>query len=96
MLSIYPAKKLAKDPVFIAAESIVSMYNGYFAIMSDADNMREKGMNLYVNGLRAMNPDKNYYPDANSTLRLTYGEIVITSYSIHYTKLYEQRCFAKL
>ncbi len=69
------AKKLAKDPVFIAAESIVSMYNGYFAIMSDADNMREKGMNLYVNGLRAMNPDKNYYPDANSTLRLTYGEI---------------------
>ena len=36
---------------------------------------REKGYRLFVDGLRKMNPDKNYYPNANSTLRLSYGQV---------------------
>jgi hypothetical protein len=44
------------------------------------------GMRLFVAGLREMNPDKAYAPDANSTLRLTYG--VIDDYkaadAVHY------------
>lgn len=30
----------------------------------------------YLQGLREMNDDKHYYPDANSTMRVTYGTIV--------------------
>ena len=30
-------------------------------------------MRLFVAGLREMHPDKAYAPDANSTMRLTYG-----------------------
>ena len=31
---------------------------------------------LYVKGLREMNPNKKYYPNANSTMRLTYGNVL--------------------
>ncbi len=34
-----------------------------------------KGMRLFVAGLREMNPGKAYAPDANSTMRLTYGKV---------------------
>ncbi|MHC1705361.1 MAG: S46 family peptidase [Tenuifilaceae bacterium] len=30
---------------------------------------------LYVRGLREMNPEKNFYPDANSTIRISYGKV---------------------
>ena len=30
---------------------------------------------LYITGLREMMPGKKFYPDANSTLRLTYGKV---------------------
>ena len=29
----------------------------------------------YIRGLMKMNPDKLYYPDANSTMRITYGQV---------------------
>ena len=29
----------------------------------------------YIAGLMQMNPDKNWYPDANSTMRVTYGNV---------------------
>lgn len=35
----------------------------------------EKSYRLLVDGLRKANPKKKYYPDANSTLRLTYGTV---------------------
>ena len=35
----------------------------------------KKGNRLFIAGLREMNPDINYYPDANSTMRATYGNI---------------------
>ncbi len=31
---------------------------------------------LFVKALREANPDKKYYPDANSTMRLTYGQVM--------------------
>ena len=31
---------------------------------------------LYLQGVREMNPNKKYYPDANSTLRFTYGKVM--------------------
>ncbi len=36
---------------------------------------RDKAERLFLKGLREMNPDKLYYPDANSTMRFTYGTI---------------------
>ncbi|MDP7430310.1 MAG: S46 family peptidase, partial [Flavobacteriales bacterium] len=70
------AKKIAKDP---AHKTIMSIYNFYLTnhfpkrkkIRADL----EKGNRLFIAGLREMNPDKKYYPNANSTMRLTYGNV---------------------
>ena len=35
----------------------------------------QKAFRLLVQGLRISNPKQKYYPDANSTLRLTYGKV---------------------
>jgi hypothetical protein len=35
----------------------------------------DKGNRLFVAGLREMLPGKNFYPNANSTMRLTYGQV---------------------
>jgi hypothetical protein len=37
--------------------------------------MRSEGERLFVEGLMEMKPDRNFYPDANSTMRLTYGQV---------------------
>ncbi|MCF8236085.1 MAG: S46 family peptidase [Bacteroidales bacterium] len=35
-----------------------------------------RGDRLFVDALRKMHPDRDYYPDANSTMRLTYGTVL--------------------
>ena len=36
----------------------------------------EKGRRKFIAALREKNNNKNYYPDANSTMRLTYGKVL--------------------
>ncbi|MCR9152987.1 MAG: S46 family peptidase [Bacteroidetes bacterium] len=53
------------------------MYAAYIGANTDpavGDKM-DKAYRLFTAGLREMNSDKNYYPDANSTMRLTYGTV---------------------
>jgi hypothetical protein len=40
-----------------------------------ADEKLKKSYRLFVKGLREMQPERVFYPDANSTMRLTYGEV---------------------
>ena len=69
-------KGINKDPAY-------RMFNDFYSdyIGNTAPLRKEAGVNistaerLYINGIRKMNPDKAYYPDANSTLRLTYGNV---------------------
>ncbi len=46
----------------------------------------EQGYRLFVDGLRQMQPKKKWYPDANSTMRLTYGKVgdYIPADAMHY------------
>jgi len=37
--------------------------------------MRSKAERLFLKGLMEMKPDMNFYPDANSTMRFTYGSV---------------------
>lgn len=43
---------------------------------TEAYNKKDRATRLYVEGIRQMNKDKKYYPNANSTLRLTYGQVL--------------------
>jgi hypothetical protein len=69
------AKKLAKDPAYVLGGKIME------GLMASSGNYRKgqagvnKSNRLFIAGLREMNPNKEYYPDANSTMRLTYGSV---------------------
>ena len=68
-------KSLQKDPAFRIA---MSVYRKYFEI-DDQYQVFEvnlnKGQRLFVSGLIEMQKDRIFYPDANSTMRLTYGRV---------------------
>ena len=72
-----PSKiKIEQDPAY---KTIMSIYNKYLQqISSTRSIVREelaKGNRLFIAGIREMSPNKKYYPDANSTMRATYGNV---------------------
>ena len=69
-------KQLEKDPAFELMLSVMKEYSDVTAKIADANSLLSKGNRILVAGLREMNPDKKYYPNANSTMRLTYGKIL--------------------
>ena len=68
-------KKLTKDPAMIAVNAFFDSYRAMQGNLKEANEKLAKGHRLYIAGLREMNPDKNYSPDANFTMRLTYGTV---------------------
>jgi len=69
-------KVLQNDLVYSATESIFDYYYDRFDEYREEGNLKmQEGMRLFVGGLMEMNPDKPYAPDANSTMRLTYGTV---------------------
>lgn len=70
-------KQLEADPAFQAIKQIYfDLYTGTLAQeIGVYEEMMEKGYRLLIAGMREMNADKAYYPDANSTIRLTYGKV---------------------
>ncbi|WP_303923170.1 S46 family peptidase [Draconibacterium sediminis] len=69
-------KTLQKDMVFQAAVDIFDMYRATSMSLREGDEKLLKGRRLFVAGLMEMQPDKKFYPDANSTMRLTYGTVM--------------------
>ena len=80
------AKKLSKDLAAMSAGSIVQSYFSMSAVTAESDAMLGKGNRLFVDGLRKMDPDKVYYPNANSTMRTTYGTVgdYVPADAVHY------------
>jgi hypothetical protein len=71
-----PSKKvLAKDPAFEAVNAFYSAYRDMAGKTKKAYEDLEKGNRLFIAGIRDMNPEINYAPDANFTQRLTYGTV---------------------
>jgi len=71
-------KALKADPLFKLVMEIDEAYAKFTATdeMKDADEKIAKSNRLFVKGIREMQPDKKFYPDANSTMRLTYGKVL--------------------
>ncbi len=68
-------KKLENDPVYIAALSFYKTLIALSADESQFDTNLNKGRRLWIAALMEMVPDKTLYPDANFTMRLSYGTI---------------------
>ncbi len=69
-------KKLEKDPMFVAGEQAYQMYRQVAMAANAAAPDLAKGKRLFVDGIMQMNGDKPLAPDANSTIRCTYGNVL--------------------
>lgn len=70
------AKKLKEDPGFRIYLSLMDLYTKKIqaplaAFQSKSDSL----MRVYMKGQMQMQEDKLFYPDANFTLRITYGQV---------------------
>jgi len=69
-------KTLEKDPAFILSKQYMA------GIMKASQSYRkenpkaDKAERLYMEAMREMQPDRYFYPNANSTLRFTYGQVL--------------------
>ncbi|MDQ3051445.1 MAG: S46 family peptidase [Bacteroidota bacterium] len=70
------AKVLSKDLAYRTMNSIMDHYNSVAkSEIATITSNQAKSNRLYVAGLREMSPDKKFAPDANSTMRLSYGTV---------------------
>ncbi len=68
-------KFLDKD---MAYQAMLSIYEGLDKISAEQKDIMQKmseGRRKFVAAMMAMDNDKNFYPDANSTMRITYGRV---------------------
>ncbi len=70
------AKKLANDPAIKVYQSLIGfyrdeVYDHIASINASNDRLRR----IYMKGQMEMQPEKRLFPDANFTLRVTYGKV---------------------
>jgi hypothetical protein len=69
-------KALDKDPAFkLSSEFMASLMEASSNIKRGGDELRVANT-LLIEGKREMQPNKSFYPDANSTLRFSYGKVM--------------------
>jgi len=79
LLESYKAKsykKIVKDPAFIMANDLITFYETKIKTQRAAYNYRLDSLQrIYMKAQMEMQPDQRFYPDANFTLRVTYGNV---------------------
>lgn len=66
---------IENDPLYRFSGVMVSESMIFGDKYVKADDQFAKNTRLYFDGLRKSTPDKQYYPDANSTMRVTFGKV---------------------
>jgi len=70
------AKIIEKDPAYKLMQAFMKQLS-VIQKQSEAANLDlQKGNRLFLAGLREMQPNRKFYPNANSTMRLTYGNVL--------------------
>lgn len=70
------AVTLQDDPAYAYASAFVKNYVGKYAPLFAQFNAQNTELGrLYLKGEMQMNPNKSRYPDANFTMRLSYGQV---------------------
>ncbi len=79
-------KILENDPALQAAISVLDVYRNVYYSEAAYDVIYDKGHRLYIAGLQEMHANRKLYPDANSTMRLTYGKVrdYVARDAVHY------------
>ena len=81
-------KKLKKDPIYKMMDMfLVNYLSNIRPALSMANDDLSKAKRLFVKGLMEMNSDHRYASDANSTMRVTYGQVLdyYPADAVHYS-----------
>ncbi len=68
-------KVLKNDPFFIFTQSVYNRYRSIYKVMNLTNDVLNSAERKFVKGLQMMQTDRVFYPDANFTMRLTYGKV---------------------
>jgi peptidase S46-like protein len=68
-------KTLLKDPVYLTANSFNTMHAELTKGTSQFDEKLTTGRRLWIAALMEMTPEKTQYPDANFSMRMSYGTV---------------------
>ena len=68
-------KGISNDPAYKLSGELIGTMMTMSGEYRTANQEIGKNERLFMAGLREMMPDKTFYPDANSTMRLTYGSV---------------------
>lgn len=70
------AAKISKDPAYLLSNALMTYYREEIADLFGNFNADLGRLNrLYMAGQREMQPERKFYPDANGTLRVAYGQV---------------------
>jgi hypothetical protein len=69
-------KTLQKDPAWILYKAFSVNSTLIDSLVKPSNELLAKGNRLFMQGLREMQNDRTFYPDANFTMRLTYGQVL--------------------
>ncbi len=70
------AKRIKEDPISIVMTSIIGGYFDMSAQQGDVNKKLKITKRLFVKGLKEMTPNNKFYPNANSTMRMSYGKVM--------------------
>ncbi len=75
-LSSKSAKTLQADPIYNIAKEIIAIYRNEIQLaLVDCDDRIKKLDRIYMKAQMEYEPQKRFFPDANFTLRITYGQV---------------------
>jgi len=66
---------LNNDPIMQMAQSISKSYQAILDATETVSEEQDRCNRLFMEGLMEMQSEKNFYPNANATMRLTYGSV---------------------
>ena len=69
-------KVLRNDALYMLMNEFADSHTDINNRWNAADSRLNTAMRLFIDGLRQMYPDRKFYPDANQTMRLTYGKVM--------------------
>jgi hypothetical protein len=68
-------KTIQKDPAYVLSNDLMGVLMTMSGEYRSANQEIGKNERLFMAGLMEMSPEKAFYPDANSTMRMTYGSV---------------------
>ena len=85
-------KVLENDPALNLTNEFLAKTMEVMGSYQFAQSSMNEAKRLYIKGIREMFPDKVFYPDANSTMRMTYGSVqdYYPADAIHYNYVTSQ------